>query len=131
MSNWQDKIPEYLMLDQGESVFTIQAEPTVITNQWGRDQLEIKTNLGVWRVGCQSPIARELKKLANVNKGLTGTIITISREGKEKNTRYTLIKAESRKPEQTQAKFEINPEAFSKLTPEEQVRLLKKLSMQQ
>jgi len=133
MSNWQDKVPNYLMLDQGETTFTIQAEPNVITNQWNRDQLEIKTDLGVWRVGCQSPIARELKKLADVNNGLTGTIITINREGKEKNTRYTLLKAEPEKtqPTQTNIGLQINPEAFNKLNPEEQARLLKKLSMQQ
>lgn len=131
MSNWQEHIPEYLMLDQGPTTFTVQAEPTVITNQWNREQLEIKTNLGVWRVGCQSPIARELKKLADANNGLTGTVVTIDRQGEGKNTRYTLAKAQPTKQQPTQAKLEINPEAFNKLTPEEQARLLKKLSMQQ
>ena len=131
MSSWQEHIPEYLMLDQGQTTFTIQAEPTVITNQWNREQLEVKTNLGVWRVGCQSPIARELKKLADANKGLTGTVVTINRQGEGKNTRYTLAKAEPIKQQATQAKLQINPEAFNKLSPEQQAHVLKKLSMQQ
>jgi len=130
MSDWKQHIPEYLVLDQGETTLTIQAEPNVITNQWGREQLEIQTNLGVWRIGCQSPLARELKRLAEANGRLTGTILTVRREGKDKNTRYILVHAEP--PSRTrQAKLEIDPEAFNKLTPEEQARVLKKLSMQQ
>jgi hypothetical protein len=129
-TDWKNHIPEYLVLDQGETQLRILAEPTVTTNQWGREQLEIKTDKGIWRVGVQSPLARELKRIATAHGQLAGTTITIRREGTEKNTRYTLVKA-TPPPTSQPAQPTLNLEAFHKLPKEEQERLLRKLSLQQ
>lgn len=128
--SWKEHVPEYLMLDQGETDMTLESEPVVATNQWGRETLEIKTDKGIWRIGCQSPLSRELKRIATAQGKLAGTHIRVKREGTEKNTRYTLI--ETRPPEPTrQTNLPVDEEALEKLSPEQRQRLIKKLSMQQ
>lgn len=128
--SWKNHVPEYLVLDQGETELTIQGEPVVATNQWGREQLEIKTDKGIWRIGCQSPLARELKRIATAQGQLTGTRLRVKREGTEKNTRYTLVEAHPPDPTK-QTSLPLNEQALAKLSPQQRQQLIKKLSMQQ
>lgn len=128
--SWKDEVTEYLVLDQGETELTIEGEPVVATNQWGRKQLEIRTDKGTWRIGCQSPLAREFKRIATAQGKLAGIRIRVYRDGTEKNTRYALM--EIQQPDTTrQANLPINEEDLDKLSPQQKQRLIKKLSMQQ
>lgn len=89
---WTEEVPEFAELTVGENTFEIAAEPYVETGKFGK-RLYIPTNIGVWRISLNSPIARELKRIAQANNGkITHVTLTVVKTGKDKDTRYSIKK---------------------------------------
>jgi len=89
--DWTEEVEEFAELNVGENTFEIVAEPHIEEGKFGK-RLHIPTNIGVWRISLNSPIARDLKDIAKKIGHLTHVALTVAKTGKDKDTRYSLVK---------------------------------------
>lgn len=90
--DWTSMVEEFAELKVGENTFEITGEPHVEEGKFGK-RLHIPTNVGVWRVSLNSPVARDLKEIAEETGGrLNHVTLTVAKTGKDKDTRYSLVK---------------------------------------
>jgi hypothetical protein len=90
-SDWTSMVEEFANLNVGENTFEITGEPHVEEGKFGK-RLHIPTNIGVWRVSLNSPIARDLKEIKEKIGHLTHVTLIVAKTGKDKDTRYSLVK---------------------------------------
>jgi hypothetical protein len=89
--DWTDQVEEFAELDIGENTFEITGEPHVEEGKFGK-RLHIPTNIGVWRISLNSPIAQELKQISRKIGRLSHVSLTVVKTGKDKDTRYSIKK---------------------------------------
>jgi hypothetical protein len=89
--DWTNEVEEFAELNIGENTFEIVGEPHIEEGKFGK-RLHIPTNIGVWRISLNSPIARDFKDIAKKMGHLTHVTVTVAKTGKDKDTRYSLVK---------------------------------------
>ena len=89
--DWTEMVEEFAELDIGENTFEIVGEPHVEEGKFGK-RLHVPTNIGVWRISLNSPIARELKQIREKIGHLNHVSLTVVKTGKDKDTRYSIKK---------------------------------------
>jgi len=89
--DWTEEVEEFAELNIGENTFEIVGEPHIEEGKFGK-RLHIPTNIGVWRISLNSPIARDLKDITKKMGHLTHVTLTVAKTGKDKDTRYSLVK---------------------------------------
>jgi len=117
--DWTEQVEEFAELDIGENTFEISGEPHVEEGKFGK-RLHIPTNVGVWRISLNSPIARELKQIKHKIGHLNRVSLTVVKTGKDKDTRYSIKKTvlPSQKQHETPPKNQLMLN-LETLTPEQ------------
>ncbi len=88
---WIDEIPDLVKITEGKHTFVIKAEPSVVTNRWGKKALRVETDKGVVMIGSYA-ILRALKEYFRANGTLVGAKLTFNAVGEGLARRYTGIK---------------------------------------
>jgi len=129
--SWTSSVEEYAELKVGENTFEIVGEPSVEEGKYGK-RLHVPTNIGVWRISLNSPIARELKQIATKQGRLASVTVTVAKTGEGKDTRYSLVKVilSNQKKHETPPRNQMMLNLES-LTPEQQTQLERILKPQQ
>ncbi len=124
-NEWTNQVTEYAKLKVGENTFQILGEPTIKQGDYG-DRLSIPTEIGEWKVGLNSPVARDLKETVKQRGKLAGITLKVAKTGEGKDTRYTIIKITFPEKPHVQPPLEME-----KLTPEQIAQFKEYLKTQQ
>jgi len=89
--DWTSQVEEFAELNIGENTFEIVGEPHVEEGKFGK-RLHVPTNIGIWRISLNSPIARDLKDIQKKLGSLAHVTLTVAKTGKDKDTRYSMVK---------------------------------------